>query len=187
MPIYEFECPIHGVFEYILPLSKLDEINKGCACPEVVLNSEFGRCGELSERIWSIPIVRFEGKPTIIFRNAQNPTQVQVATHENDTPPEGYIEEELRGPIERTKFENEQNKIKDVENQMITESIRLRKDQERKARHADQDATMSNHDTGTQELLKFVRERNRKKEPPAKKSQVRLDINHLDSSNLTPS
>lgn len=184
MPIYEFECPIHGVFEYILPLSRLTEVNNGAACPAVILGSEFSRCGELSERLWSIPITHFSGKPTIIFRNSKNPTQVEVATHENDSPPPGFIKEELRGPIQRTRFEREQNKILDVKNQMITESIRLRKSAERKARHEDQNSRMPSYDIGTQELIKFARERNRKKEPPEKKSQVRLDVNHLNSSNL---
>lgn len=173
MPIYEFECPKGHKFEIVRTVAFDFGATFKCIC------------GEIGERIWSLPANINIGKPTIIFRNSKNPNDVQVATSSTDKAPIGFLIEELHGPIERSKFERERQKILDVENEIITESVRLRDNETRKNRHAEINANMSNlPDDGTRELMKFAMQRTRKKKERTKKSAVRLDINHIDSSNL---
>lgn len=173
MPIYEFECPNGHKFE-IVRVSAFD-FGTTFKCT----------CGAIGDRIWSLPANINIGKPTIIFRNASDPTDVQVASHSEAQVPYGFVKEELHNPIERSKFEKERQKILDAKNELITESVKLRDEATRKARHDDINSRMSSlPDDGTRDLMKFAMERSRKKKEKVKKSNVRLDVNHIDSSNL---
>lgn len=203
MPIYEFECEKGHRLEKIFSIPK---------CPDRVIcdfvinfvdgNLTQERCGLLAEKVWSIPVTRFEAAPTIIFRNPRT-GETQVATHKNDQPPKGYIREELRGPIERSRFEKEATQRKYVEDELTTEYLKQGREQTAKNLHDDLKARMNattntvynpetkqeeniTWDEQTKGMLKtamnYTRKRHAKIKP--KRTNVRLEVNHTDSSNL---
>lgn len=186
MPIYEFECSKGHRFEKIFSIGNCPS-NLLCeycpmAVPDIISK---GSIPSFAEKVPSAPANINIGKPTIIFRNSKNPNDVQVATSSTDKAPFGFVTEELKNPIERSKFERERQKDLELKNEIITESVRIRDNETRKDRHAEINANMSNlPDDGTRELMKFAMQRTRKKKERTKKSTVRLDINHIDSSNL---
>lgn len=187
MPIYEFECQFGHRKERIFSITACPITITCLDCIHILRKADiiYEKDSIRMHKVPSIPANINIGKPTIIFRNSKNPNDVQVATSSTDKAPFGFVTEELHGPIERSKFERERQKILDVENEIITESVRLRDNETRKNRHAEINANMSNlPDDGTRELMKFAMQRTRKKKERIKKSTVRLDINHIDSSNL---
>lgn len=181
MPIYEFECPDGHRFEKIMSLENGIQNGKWqCGSYE---GGVF--CGKWAERIWSIPANINLAKPTIIFRNPKT-NEVEVATHDNDQPRKGFVREELKNPIERSKFEKEQSQQRYVEDEIVSEAISLERSQTDKNRHADINARMGSYDSQTQQLLKSAMKRSaeKKKRTPRKQTNIRLDVNHIDQSNL---
>src|SRR5689334_25050440 len=120
MPIYEFECPIHGVFEEILPLISANL--KFIQCALRVDKQNF--CYEVAARVWSLPSYPSHGKPTIIFKNPKT-GETEVALHEHQKAPDGFIKEELKTPYERSKFEKEETQNQRIEDEYKTEERRF--------------------------------------------------------------
>lgn len=190
MPIYEFECPEHGHFERIFKLSELDRVNKhGVFCGQILsMNSDFivGEefyCKYICQKIWSVPAKTNLGKATKVFRNPKT-GDVKVANFANQKPPKGYVSEEIQGQSARLKLEKRLNHHQQIENSIISENAEQAKEATRKERHADLRAGMNNFDSHSQQLVKLAMERTNKKPFRKKKSEIRMAINHTDSSNL---
>lgn len=205
MPIFEFECTIHGRFEKILSFEDSEKI---ICCEKIVFRRTLGsglnrKCYEPCQKVWSLPVVKFAAPPTIIFKNPRT-GELQVATHANDQPPKGFVREELRGPIERSKFEKEASQRKYVEDELLSEHLKQGREQTTKNIHDDIKARMNavtnkvynpetkqdenvEWDETTKAMLKKSMAHSRKKHEriKSKRTNVRLDVNHLDSSNLT--
>jgi len=183
MPIYEFTCPIHGRFEIILSIQEFTK-----------LDSNYYRCKNFDcihkcEKEWSQVNWPSHGKPTVIFKNPKT-GEVEVALHEHQKAPDGFIKEELKTPLERSKFEKEETQKQRIEDEYKTEERRYAVDYTRKQRHDDLKAKMSSitskadNPTVAEDLLKKAMERTRNKKVPAKRSEMRLDVNHQNKSNL---
>lgn len=205
MPIYEFECPIHGKFEQIWSLSAFEEIKDGVMCGRLLEIDKDGEqlyCGEVAEKIWSVAVTRFEAPPTIVFKNPRT-GEFEIATHATQSAPAGYIREELHGPIERSRFEKYASERRYVEDELTTEKLKQGREQTTKNLHEDIKARMNattnkvfNPETKQEEnivwdeqtkaLMKKSMEHTRKRHEriKPKRRNVRLDVNHLDNSNL---
>jgi hypothetical protein len=196
MPIYEFECPLDKRrFEVILGIDMADKKKFICTCDSPILH--------MAERIWSLPGNVQLGEATKIFVNNQT-GDVFTPVSRFDKPPKGYHAKELKGPIERTKFEKEQQHRVDGRNQFISHHLDSLKSEARKNRQDDTKARLNsvqrevlpNPQTGKDEvveysldhkekaLLKNAMERSNRKKRKEKKSDVLLAINHQDSSNV---
>lgn len=194
MPIYEYECPIHGKIEKCLPLSYSNV--KDIPCTKDI------DCEERAERIWSLPGNIQIGSPTKMFVNNKT-GEVYSPSTKFDKPPKGYHEIELKTPIERSKFEREQQRKADAENQLTSHVLDSMKSEARKKRHDDlksrmnaiQKETVINRE-GKEETLEFsldhkdkqllskAMERSKKKPRKEKKTEVKLAINHYNPSNM---
>lgn len=197
MPIYTFECRLHGRFEKILPISKYDEIKKkGIEC-ELAKDTGFAHLtgdGFGNGRAYLVPSLPANiqiGAPTIVFKNPQT-GMAQIATSRYDSPPPGFIKEEIKGSIERTKFENEQNKLASFEDDVYNTNREIERELLRKSiiddanANASIDAANSDNPSATEHLMKKAIEHIRNKPTLRKKrkTEFRLDVNHLDNSNL---
>lgn len=197
MPIYEFECPIHGRFEIILPLTKSNSKFAFCGFPN---KDEQGfACGIKAERIWSLPGNIQIAKPTRMFVNNKDGS-VFSPIKESDKPPKGYHEIELKGPAERSKFEKEQQHRIDGQNQLTSHILDSMKSEARKNRHDNLKSRMNaiqrevDPNTGKEieftldhkdkALIEKAMNRSKKKPMKEKKSNVMLAVNHDDRSNL---
>lgn len=185
MPIYEFQCKETGeIKEVIFPLKAWTVRQILCPIHFDGISNTGNIITHQAERISSAPANINIGKPTIIFRNPKT-GETEVATFEHDTPREGFVKEELRNPIERTKFEQEAQKRRNAENEITTEYLKTQHSETRKNRHAEINAKMSTFpNDGTREFLKKVMNRKSRRKFPDKKSDVKLTVNHTDSSNL---
>ena len=133
MPIYEFQCPMDNhVFEKIMPLN-LSEVKK-------VRCDAHSMCW--AEKIYSLSLTKFEAAPTIIFVNPRT-GEKEVAVSSTQQPPAGYVRHELRGPIERSKFEKEETQRKYVEDELTTEYLKHGREQTAKNLHDDINARMN--------------------------------------------
>lgn len=188
MPIYEFECKNGHITETIV-LSKY--LSNHILCPFIEQESEAGviRCGLPAEKIFSLPANPQTAPSTVIFRNKQT-GEVRTAIARNQPNPVGFEREELKGPIERTRFEQEMQRKHNVENELVTERNFAVKAQTRKNRQADTRARLteiadkSENPLFTRDLVKLAQERSNKKELPHKKTEFHLAINHQNSNNL---
>ena len=190
MPLYEFECSVHGRFEQYFPLSEFDNIKDGIICvkTEDIKNDDI--CGRNAEKVWSQVNYPSHGKPTVVFKNPKT-GETEVALYEHQKAPNGFIREELKTPYERSKFEKEETQKQAIEDEYRTEERRFAVDHVRKQRHDDLKAKMSSitskadNPTVAEDLLKKAMERTKNKKVPAKRTSVKLDVNHIDGSNLT--
>lgn len=175
MPIYEFECPVHGRFEKILPIAEGNNIQ---ICNLLI-------CSLVVEKVWSLPATVQIAKPTKFLRNPKT-GEIKLLNREKESfnPPNGFIVEEAKGQFERLKLEKVLSKRQDEENQIVTERHRQIKSESTKNRQAENEANMSKYDYGTQQLLKSAMRRSRKKELPAKKSEFKFDVSHTNASNM---
>lgn len=190
MPIYEFKCKNGHISEILFSIKE---------CPRTIgcLNRF---CEERAEKIPSIPSPPYCAKPTTIFVNKVTGER-QVAVSHYDTPPKGFVKEELKGTRERTKFEIEETQKANVVAQFETQRIKEKSNQLRKARqdgiianmyakqvdiHPDTGEKIEYHiDHNTEQLLKKAMKRNAEKDRiPTKVVEKRLAVNHIDSSNL---
>jgi hypothetical protein len=198
MPIYEYECEKTGeVFELIWKSWKGYALQQKVACQ---LHNDI----HAAEKIWSLPGNKNLqcAEPTIVFKNPRT-GEMQVATHKNDQPPIGFEKVELRGPIERSRFEKEASERKHVEDELTTEKLKQGREQTAKNIHDDIKARMNSQtnkiynpetkqeenvtwDERTKGLMKLSMQHTRKKHEKIKpkRTNVRLEINHTDSSNL---
>lgn len=168
----------------------------------MIQSDEEGYCLRDAEKVWSIPVTRFQAAPTIVFVNPKT-GEKEVATSSTQQPPKGYVRHELRGPIERSKFEKEETLRKHVEDELLSEKLKQGREQTARNIHDDINARMNsvtnkvyNPDTKQEEnvawdpitkaMLKKSMAHTRKKHASIKpkRTNVRLDVNHLDSSNL---
>lgn len=202
MPIYQYSCIKTGeVFEEILPISEWDR-------RLIICRIHFNRDNYLAtgichdaEKIWSIPGNIQIGKPTRIFVDSKGNTFSPISQH--DKPPKGYREIELRNPIERSKFEKEQQQRTDAQNQLTSHILDSMKSESRKNRHDNLRARMNavqreefTNQEGKTETIEFTLDhkdkalvekamtRSRKRKAKEKKSNVMLAANHYNSSNL---
>lgn len=188
MPIYEFNCPIHGRFEQYFPLSSFDDIKNGIHCVKSI-NKDGDACLHIAEKVWSQVVYPSHAAPTIVFRNKQT-GETEVALYKNQQPPAGFIKEELRTPHERSKFEREETAKQRIEDEYRTEERRFNVDYVRKQRHDDINARMSSitkdsdNPAAAEALLKEAMKRTRNKKIPDKRTDMKLAVNHQDASNL---
>lgn len=190
MPIYEFEC-IYGCgkFEKILPKSEASTRSIRCELPISGLHNIV--IAHSAEKVWSMPANIQIGKPTIVFVNPQTGA-AQVATSQYDSPPPGYVKEEIKGSIERSRFEKQQNAINAIEDDIYNESIRQKREEARKhiiddtMANMEIDAAKTENPEATRQLTKKAIEhiRNKPSLKNKRKTQFVLDVNHLDNSNL---
>lgn len=181
MPLYEYECELHGRFERLRPI---EAMNDSALCP----NDD---CINSCEKVWSKPANIQLGKPTIVFTNPSTGLS-QIATSEHEQPPAGFVTRELRGPIERTKFEQQENAKASFEDAVYNENLRqgreaardyLFKDIETNIRN---DAEKSDNPAETVRLMEAAKKHIQNKKPKNKKrkTEFRFDVNHKDKSNL---
>jgi hypothetical protein len=218
MPIYEYQCvknPEH-IFEKFYKLEDSDRKYVQCSicfsikCKEhgvenptdanISLRSMIYVRTPLAERIWSIPGNISIGKPTRVFID-QRTGQTFTPTSEYEKAPRGCREIELKNPIERSKFEHEQQTITDAKNEVISHSLNSMREEATRKRHDDLKARMNtiqrdidpisgeevrySLDEKSKDLLKKSMNRSNQKKEKIKKSDVMLAINHTDRSNLT--
>lgn len=189
MPLIEYECP--NCFSIIEKLYKLVEY----PYPETIeclycLGDNGGTV--LASIIWSKPATNQIGKPTIVFTNPRT-GESQIATSQYDSPPPGFVKEELKGSIERSKFEQQQNRINAEQDDIYNETIRQKREEFKKNhidlinQHMSDDVASSDNPALAEGLMKKAIERIRKKPALKKKrrTEFTFDINHKDKSNLT--
>lgn len=193
MPIYEFECPKHGIIERIFPLKLANIIE--CFC--MVDN-----CKLMAQKVWSLPGNIQIGQPTKMFINTKTGEPFAPMSR-YDKPPKGYKEVELRNPIERAKFEKAQQQRVDAQNQVTSHVLDSMKSEARKNRHDNLNARMNaiqreefvdkdgktrveefTLDHKDKELIKKAMNRNKQKDRKEKKSNVMIAANHYDNNNL---
>jgi hypothetical protein len=210
MPLYEFECPAGHITEKIFSIKDCPNIIDCSYKVDRKIQSVSGTnksivmdCLLPAEKIWSIPGNIQLGEPTKVFVNNKTGDVFTPAT-KSDRPPKGYHEKELKGPIERTKFEKEQQHRVNGRNQFMSHHLDLLKSEARKNRQDDTKARMNaiqreevvNPQSGKTEtieysldhkekaLLKKAMERSAKKPMKEKKSEVKLAVNHSNTSNM---
>ena len=186
MPIYEFECPLGHRRERIF---YVNECPNSVECHTAI---EEVYCSLKAERVWSAPANIQIGKPTKVFLNPRTGA-TQIATSEHEKAPRGFVTRELSGPIERSRFEKEEQRKLDVTNEIVTHQLDAQKEETRKNRQADtlsnlsKLAAESDNPAGAEHLIKKALERTRRKkritERP-RRSEVHLAVNHQDSSNI---
>lgn len=148
-------------------------------------------CGKEAYKIWSQPANVQLGKPSIVFVNPQTGA-AQIATSNYDSPPPGFVKQELKGPIERSRFEQVQGAIASHEDDIFNEDIRQKRDEFKKThlklidQHLQEDAQSSSNPELTVRLMEAAKDRIIKKDlvPKKRKTEFRFDVNHKDSSNI---
>lgn len=163
---------------------------------EVVISEEDAEgytCMLKAEKVWSqLGLVSgiSQTTPTVIFRNANNPNDIRPAIYKGQETPNGYIKEELKTPMERSRVEREMAKIQDAQDDFDTAKREFVTNHTRKERHSDLKARMNaitkdaENPFQAEHLLKKAMERSNKKKVPRKKSQMHFAVNHTDSSNM---
>lgn len=196
MPLYEYECPAGHITEKLFPINNSPvQID----CPRCW---DWGREIKTADKIWSVPGNIQIGLPTRIFMHHKT-GEVFTPFSRFDKPPAGYIEKELKDPIARSKFEKEQQRKVDAENQLTSHVLDSMKSQARNNRHdnlkakmnAIQRETITNRE-GKEETIEFTldhkdkqlinkaMERSKNKPRKEKKTEVKLAINHYNPSNM---
>lgn len=175
MPIYEYECHIHGKFDKLFPISYADV--KSIPCMEDI------NCEERCERIWSAPAINIVTPATKYFRNPKT-GEVRTASSSNEQAPRGYITEEARNLNERLKLEKRLNFDQSIENEIKSDRLNEAQERSRKARHEELRSQMGDMDNDSRLLVKAAMERTNKKKIKRKKSEVRIAINGMNSSNI---
>jgi hypothetical protein len=183
MPIYEYDCPEHGQFERLQSI-KFAEVKYSICCPVEGCNLI---CDKLAPRTANIQL----GKPTIVFTNPQTGLS-QIATSEHEQPPAGFIKKELKGPIERSKFEHQENSKASLEDAIYNENIRQGREAAREHLYKDidknmrEDAATSDNPAETVRLMEAAKKHiaNKKPKNRKRKTEFRFDVNHKDKSNL---
>lgn len=144
-----------------------------------------------ADKVWSLPANIQIGAPTIAFVNPKTGV-AQIATSRYDQPPPGYIKQEIKGSIERTKFENLQSEIHAREDDIYNENIRQKREDARRnliddiKANTSSDADKSDNSIATKQLMNKAIEhiRNKPAVPKKRKTEFRFDVNHKDKSNL---
>lgn len=186
MPIYNFNCPIHGEFERLFPLSMWEEIKNGVMCEALVKEKgiEYDlHCGKVAEKLWSAPAINIVTPPTDYFKNPRT-GEVRTANHSNQRAPVGFVKEEARNLNERLKLEKRLNFDQSIENEIKSDRLNEAQERSRKARHEELRSQMGDMDNDSRLLVKAAMERTNKKKIKRKKSEVRIAVNGLNSSNM---
>jgi hypothetical protein len=184
MPIYDYECPIHGQF-WKIQSKEFGAVKYSICCPEDDCNAV---CDKLPPLTANLQL----GKPTIVFTNPQTGLS-QIATSEHEQPPAGFVKKELKGPIERSKFEQQENSKASFEDAVYNENLRQGREEARKHIFQDiennmrEDAAASDNPAETVRLMEAAKKHIQNKKPAEKKrrTEFRFDVNHKDKSNLT--
>lgn len=196
MPIMEYECPAGHITEKIFLFSNTPII---IDCP-ICWNIE--KVLRTASKIWSLPGKIDIAPPTKIFVNNKT-GDIFTPQSRYDKPPNGFHEKELRNPIERSKFEKEQQHKVNARNQTMSHALDSLKSEARKRRHDNLNAKMNAiqkeefvNKEGKKETIEFTleekdkllvkkaMERSKKKPIKEKQSNVMLAINHQNSSNM---
>lgn len=192
MPIYEYRCTQTGeVTEMIMSLSEWDKRLIGCPIHNGTSHT--------AEKISSIPGNIQIASPTRIFVNPKT-GEAQVATSNYEKPPHGYIDKELKGPYERSKFEKEERQRNHVIDEIDTYRMQQRREAHRKERHdhlrATMNATQVDMDEHGNEVRYHLEEKDKhmlgramqdsakRRNVPDKRTENYLAVNHTDASNL---
>lgn len=198
MPIIEYKCLEGHITEVIYHLSDYPYPEKiGCEDCAIFCGSV-----EFAEKIWSLPGNIQIGAPTKVFINNKT-GEIFTPFSKYDRPPSGYHEKELKSPIERSKFEKEQQRRTDAENQLTSHVLDSMKSEARKNRHDNLKSRMNaiqreevEKPDGKKEVVEFTldhrdkallskaMERSKKKPKKEKKTDVKFAINHYNPSNM---
>lgn len=189
MPIYEYECSDGHISELFKRLSDTSAYSTTCTI-----------CGKLATKIVSLPGNITIGKPTRVFID-QRTGQAFTPANEYEKAPANCKEIELKNPVERSRFENEQQRMVDVRNELTSRALNESKNEATKRRHDNLKARMNavqkeidpktgeevkfTLDEKSKDLLKKSMNRSRDKKERVKKSEVMLAVNHMDKGNLT--
>lgn len=202
MPIYEFECPVHGRFARIIPLSLYERTKEGIACESSLVDNTVAFCSLRAKKLVSRPANIQLAPSTKVFINPRT-GESQIAVSSSDRAPYGFIEKELKGPVERSKFEKEDTAIQNAINEYDQFRMETRTDATRKARHDDLKARMNAKQVEVVEmpdgkiervehhlepihkkLLGEAMTRTGTKRIPKKTTERMFAVNHTDHSNL---
>lgn len=189
MPIYEYECPIHGKFERLRPIH-VDSKTALCSDDGCVLDCE---------KIYSPFNTLSDSKSTVYFQNKQT-GEVRLAASDFDTNPIGFEKKEAKGLGGRLKLEKDLQK-QDTEKQkgqhyseVLTKNILTKKRHDNiranfntvhqiiDEKTGKQTGTYT-YDEGTKALMKKAMERSNKSVPRFREKQMMFDVNHKDKSN----
>jgi hypothetical protein len=196
MPIYEFECKMGHRLEIYMTVEEMEAVKEtGIQCTGQprgyahLTGDEFGN--GRAYKVWSSFNTTQIGKPTIAFVNPQT-GEARIAVHPHEQPPAGFVKEEIKGSIERTRFEQTQNAIHAEQDAIYNEQIRQKREEFKSTHiaaiksHLADDAASSENPAATESLMNAAIERIRKKDPLPKKrkTEFKLDVNHIDKSNL---
>lgn len=211
MPIYEYSCLKTGeVKEVILPLSEYDRRYIICPIhfpilldgdPEFALKLSIGKVHD-AKKIWSLTGDIQIAPSSRVFVNPMT-GESQIAVTKYDQAPQGFKEIELKGPIERSKFEKHDTEVQNVINEFDQMRMDDRRQHHQKMRHDDINAKMNSLQTETYEhedgrieevkhflepihkkMLKESMKHSRGKRVPKKITERRFAVNHMSASNL---
>jgi|SRR5215831_14574004 len=177
MPIREYLCKNGHLTEQIMLLSNNPSF---IDCPS---------CDTIAEKIWSSPANIQIAKPTRIFVNPKTGETIMALT-QYQRAPAGFVDKELKGPIERSKFEKAEQVKTDIINQAMTLERQEKLDATTNLRHKELEASMSkicaesDNPAATERILRKAMNRSKQKRIKPRKSNVQLAVNHQDKSNL---
>lgn len=146
-------------------------------------------CGLILFKIWSKPANISLGEPSIVYKNPET-GETQIAVNKNEPPPRGFEKIELRNPIERSKFEKEENEKYSARNRQLVAEREFNSEQMKKNRRDDVKAKLSDiaahseNPNVTENLMRASMNRKNKKRKVETETNFRFAVNHSDSTNL---
>jgi hypothetical protein len=198
MPIYEYECPEHGIIQYF---TKTLHKPATVLCPVTIdKDKEIDiPCGIECEKIWSSFATLSDSKETVFFENP-NTHEVRLAANQYDKNPNGFEKKEAKGLAGRLNLEKRlQTQDKNIDKAKHN-AIQLEKNLLTKQRHdnikanfntvhqivdektGEQTGTFT-YDDATKDLMKKAMERSEKTKPRFKERPMIFQVNHNDKSN----
>jgi hypothetical protein len=200
MPIYEFKCPKHGIFERIITLDKYKIFyEKGMIC-----KLEAG-CLELCERVWSLTAPINIGEATIVYKDRRTGETYIPSSKYEKLNPKRFEKVELKGSIARTKFENQENERNKISDEILTEKYKQQREASVKRRHEELKANLNSNnyftyvdentgetkttslDSSEKALMKSAMDFTKTKKSRKnlkRKTESKFVVNHTDNSNL---
>lgn len=180
MPIYEFCCdvckrkdPDNSITELIT--TRVPEVTR-----EVI---DCKNCKGYAKRIPSVFRIDAIAPAVVYFENPKT-REIKSAMSSGEKPPKGFIAKEAKGQRQRLGLEKKLNNQQQIENEILSDNLEWKRKKTRKNRHEHLRSEMSMHDSHTQNLIKAAMDRSDKKTYPRKKSEIRMNINHMDYKNI---
>lgn len=175
MPLFEYKCEVtEEIFELLLPISEYK--NEVITCS--IHNNQ-----HKAEKIWSIPGNIQIGEPTRYAVDKQG--RIHLLHHKYDMPDADCEIKELKGPMERSRFEGEQMSLQKAASRTEAYMRESRDNEEIKLRHDDIKSKLNSYDNETQGLMKAAMERTKKmaaKPRVIKEPKMYIAANHFDGA-----